>query len=255
MRKHTRNRTSLRSNREVGPAGSTEPTMPATPHAPSQRRPLGRPRPKARRGFRLSSGWAYAGVGVLIIAGIVGLVIYNNAQQNGHGGSQYPYQVGNPGPGSPAPAIKLTATDGSQFDLATWRGKTVLLYFEEGVGCQPCWDQLKDINSNFSQFQSLGVQQIVTITGDPMDAVRQKVSLEGIKTTVLSDPGLAASQGYSANQYGMMGTGADGHTFIVVGPDGMVKWRADYGGSPKYTMYVPVSNLVADMQQGLKPKG
>jgi peroxiredoxin len=225
MRKHTKNRTSLRS------------------------------KPKARRRFPLSSGWVYAGVAALVIAGIVGLVVYNNAQQNGQGGSPYPYQVGNPGPGSPAPAIKLTATDGSQFDLAAWRGKTVLLYLEEGVDCQPCWDQLKDVNSNFPQFQSLGVQQIVTITGDPVDALRQKVSLEGIKTPVLSDPGLAVSQSYSANQYGMMGTSADGHTFIVVGPDGMVEWRADYGGSPKYTMYVPVSNLVGDMRRGLKSKG
>jgi peroxiredoxin Q/BCP len=50
----------------------------------------------------------------------------------------------------------------------------------------------------------------------------------------------------------MMGAGQDGHSFILVGPDGLIKWRADYGGAPKYTMYVPVSNLLADMRAGIK---
>jgi peroxiredoxin Q/BCP len=36
-----------------------------------------------------------------------------------------------------------------------------------------------------------------------------------------------------------------------VGPDGEIRWRADYGGSPNYTMYVPVANLVADLRAGL----
>src|SRR6266704_3453257 len=70
-----------------------------------------------------------------------------------HGSSQagqYAFQVGSPGPGEPAPEIRLPATDGSTFDLAAMRGKTVLLYFQEGLSCQPCWDQLKDIQSNIN---------------------------------------------------------------------------------------------------------
>jgi peroxiredoxin Q/BCP len=47
---------------------------------------------------------------------------------------------------------------------------------------------------------------------------------------------------------------ADGHTFIVVGPDGRVDFRADYGGAPNYTMYVPISTLLADMKEGLHGK-
>ena len=69
---------------------------------------------------------------------------------------------------------------------------------------------------------------------------------------MLSDPGLAVSKAYDANSYGMMGTSADGHTFMVVGADGRIRWRADYGGAPKYTMYVPIDALVADLKQGLQ---
>jgi len=87
-----------------------------------------------------------------------------------------------------------------------------------------------------------------------MSALKQKAADEGITIPVLSDPDLAVSQSYTANGYGMMGASKDGHTFIVVGPDGLIKWRADYGGAPKYTMYVPISNLVADMRAGLSGK-
>jgi len=183
---------------------------------------------------------------------VVGALVYASNGGGGQQTSQYPYSVGSPGPGAQAPPIRLTGTDGSHFDLAAWRGKTVVLYFQEGVGCEPCWTQIKDIQSNFSQLQALGVNQVVTITGDPMDAVKQKATLEGITSPVLPDPGLRVSQTYSANQYGMMGTGADGHTFIVVGPDGVIKWRADYGGAPKYTMFVPVNVLLAQLKQGTR---
>lgn len=51
--------------------------------------------------------------------------------------------------------------------------------------------------------------------------------------------------------YGMMAGSADGHTFLLVGPDGRIRWRADYGGPPDYTMYIPVSNLIADIKAGM----
>lgn len=92
----------------------------------------------------------------------------------------------------------------------------------------------------------------MSITVDPLSALQQKVADEGLTIPVLSDQSIAVSQAYTANAYGMMGNSRDGHTFIVVGPDGLIKWRADYGGSPNYTMYVPISNLLADIRAGLK---
>ncbi|MHB8619090.1 MAG: peroxiredoxin family protein, partial [Chloroflexota bacterium] len=103
-----------------------------------------------------------------------------------------------------------------------------------------------------AQFQALGIDKIVSITTQPLDVIKQKAQLEGIRTPVLSDASLAVSQAYQANRYGMMGTSMDGHSFVLVGKDGIIKWRADYGGPPKYIMYVPVANLVADIRAGLK---
>jgi peroxiredoxin len=177
------------------------------------------------------------------------------ATSGGDLAGQYSFQVGNPGPGQIAPPIHLVSTAGTAFDLASLRGKTVLLYFQEGVTCQPCWDQAKDVGLKFQEFQTLGVDQVVTIASDPIDLLKQKTSDTGLSMPVLSDPDLAVSKAYRANDYGMMGQSRDGHTFILVGADGRIKWRADYGGAPAYTMYLPVENLLADMRRGLQKAG
>ena len=71
-----------------------------------------------------------------------------------------------------------------------------------------------------------------------------------LSTPVLSDPDLTVSKAYHASEYGMMGTSRDEHTFILGKPDGSIGWRADYGGAPKYTMFVPIAGLLADLKAG-----
>lgn len=177
---------------------------------------------------------------------------------SGSGGSSvnardaYPFVTGDPGPGQVAPPMRLAATDGTTFDLEAYRGETVLLFFQEGLMCQPCWDQIVDMEANWDRFSALGIDRMVSITTDPLDLLEQKVNDEGIETPLLSDPDLAVSLTYTTNLYGMMGTSMNGHSFIVVGASGEILWRADYGGAPKYTMYVPTDRLLADMRGGLE---
>jgi peroxiredoxin Q/BCP len=164
---------------------------------------------------------------------------------------RYKFQVGSPGPGQPAPMFHLPASDGGQFDLASQHGHPVLLYFQEGLTCQPCWDQLRDITTNFKSFQALGIDKIVSITTDPIGQIEQKLANENLSALVLSDSDLAVSGAYDTNSYGMMGRSRDGHSFILVGSDGRIVWRADYGGAPDYTMNLPVKYLLADLRRGL----
>lgn len=84
-------------------------------------------------------------IGVAVVA--LGVLFYlNNASNpsaNPAGTNQagkYAFQVGQPGPGTAAPTFSLPSTAGGTFNLAAYRGKTVLLYFQEGLTCQPCWD-------------------------------------------------------------------------------------------------------------------
>ena len=191
------------------------------------------------------------GVAILVLGVIYFLNAGNGSSASLNQARKYPFEIGSPGPGEQAPAFRLPSTDGSTFDLASLRGKTVLLFFQEGLSCQPCWDQIRDMESNTGTFRALGIDTIVSITTDPLDALKQKVADEGLSTPVLSDPSLAVSRTYHANQYGMRGESSDGHTFLVVGTDGRIKWRANFGGAPNYTMYVPISTLLADMKGGL----
>lgn len=204
------------------------------------------------RTTRIATAAAIAvGIAVLALGGIYYLT-NAGAPASGNGlAGKYPIAVGAPGPGQEAPPVELPSTNGGTFDLASARGETVLLYFQEGLMCQPCWDQITDMEAQSGKFKALGIDKTVSITNDPLGALKQKVESEGISMPVLSDPNLTVSKTYDANSYGMMGGSRNGHTFIVVGPEGEIEWRADYGGPPDYTMYVPVENLLADMRQGL----
>ncbi len=226
----------------------TPPKMRRTTKATShQRKYQGKSR-RFRTGIRVA---VFAGVAIVLLGVIYFLNAGNGSPSSANSSGKYPFAVGNPGPGEQAPPIRLQSTDGSTFDLAVLRGKTVLLFFQEGIACEPCWTQIKDIESNMQRFRALGIDSMVSITSDPLDTLKQKVADEGLSTPVLSDPSLTVSRTYNANQYGMMGESSDGHTFIIVGPDGRIKWRADFGGAPNYTMYVPISMLIADMKEGL----
>jgi cytochrome c biogenesis protein CcdA len=48
-------------------------------------------------------------------------------------------------------------------------------------------------------------------------------------------------------------TGFSRRSGIEVGPDGAIRWRADYGGAPKYTMFLPTTSLLADLKAGEHP--
>jgi hypothetical protein len=70
--------------------------------------------------------------------------------------------------------------------------------------CQPCWDQIVAIERELPKFRALGAGNLVSITGDPLHLLRQKMRDEGIKTPVLSDEGYAVSDACDARSYGMM---------------------------------------------------
>lgn len=195
--------------------------------------------------------------GVVVLAVVALFAIFvasngsNGSKNTNSAAGQYRFQVGDPGPGQPAPPIVLPSTAGGNFDLASLSGKTVLLYFQEGLGCQSCWDQMREIEANREEFAAAGIDEFITITSNSLDLISQKIAQDGISGPVLADVDLAVSKTYDANSYGMMGDSTDGHSFIVVGSDGIIRWRADYGGAPDYTMYVPTQSLLADLRAGL----
>ncbi|MCQ6271855.1 peroxiredoxin family protein [Pseudarthrobacter sp. R1] len=202
--------------------------------------------------------WGGIAAGTVAVLAAVVLLITSNQPPAATGGSTQSsaagYAVGNPGPGAKAPDFALPSTTGSTVKLSDYRGKSVLLYFHEGLGCQPCWDQIRDLDAARPQLKAAGIDQLLTITSGPANLIAQKMDDDNLSAIALADTKLDISRNYEANKYGMMGDSRNGHSFILVGPDGTIQWRADYGGAPDYTMYVPVNKLLSDLQAGKTTK-
>ncbi|WP_236826465.1 MULTISPECIES: peroxiredoxin [unclassified Blastococcus] len=183
---------------------------------------------------------------ILVIGGLYAL--YQSSTSSAGAADPERYDVGSPGPGEEAPDFTLPGTDGQDVSLSDFRGENVLLYFHEGLGCQACWDQIRDLEAATPQLEEAGVDRLVSITNAPQDLLVQKMDDDGLESLALADPDLAAIEAYKANKYGMMGDTTAGHSFILVDGEGEIVWRADYGGAPDYTMYLPVETILADLE-------
>jgi peroxiredoxin len=100
-------------------------------------------------------------------------------------------------------------------------------------------------------FQSLNVA-LVSIAIDPVADLSQAVSEFGITTPLLSDQGRTVSESYGVLRWAMP-NGEPGHTFVLVGKDGKVKWVRDYGAPENGgLMWVSVDVLYRELAARLK---
>jgi peroxiredoxin Q/BCP len=173
---------------------------------------------------------------LIIAAGVIGYVALTPREA---GGSIL-------GVGSTAPNFTLQDVAGGTFTLSDYKGKSnVLLLFNEGLSCQPCLQQMHDLDALNSQFSSMNVL-VVSVTPDSVDQLRGWMGSGGPQYgKVLSDAGLVAF-----NLYHPVGSGGSmmTHTFILINKAGMVIWRQDYGPD---TMYVQNTDILAAVTKAL----
>lgn len=148
--------------------------------------------------------------------------------------------------GSTAPDFTIQDVAGGTFTLSSYRGKSnILLLFNEGLSCQPCLQQMHDLDGLNAQLAPLNVL-VVSVTPNTVEELRGWMSAGGPRYgKVLSDPGLVAF-----NLYHPMGSGGSmmTHTFLLINRAGMVIWRQDYGPS---NMYVQNSEVLAAVTKAL----
>ena len=173
---------------------------------------------------------------LIIAAGVIGYVAFAPTS----GGAT------KDGSGSIAPDFTLPATNGATFTLSTYRGKSnVLLLFDEGLSCQPCLQQMHDLDELNVQFGGLNVT-VVSITPDSVNQLQSWATSNGPQYgLVLSDTNQVAFNLYHpAGSGGTMMT----HTFILVNKSGLIVWRQDYGPD---TMYVQNPEILAHVKNAL----
>ncbi|MDG6991432.1 MAG: redoxin domain-containing protein [Nitrososphaerota archaeon] len=183
---------------------------------------------------------------IALFAAAVGSIAYLVAV--GTGGSSVMLQAG-----QEAPEFELASVaNGTTFNLANFANKSdVLLFFNEGLSCSPCLQQMVDIDKDYSTFRQMGLT-VVSITTDSPSSLGTWAHNNGISNMmILSDSSLKVDTAYTT-----MGAGSGSmhpgmtpaHTFILVGKDGKILWREDYGTT---TMYVPMDQLIQAVKSAL----
>jgi len=164
---------------------------------------------QARRRQRRS--WALWGAALLVIAIVVTLALLNAGTTESADARQ-------------APDFTLPASDGSVVSLADYRGEPVVLYFNEGAGCDACLLQMQKIEQN-PEFAEAGITvlPIVMNSAEQINAERTRL---GVTTPFLIDDG-TVSDAYDTLGTGMH-EGLPGHGFILIDADGVQKWYGNY---------------------------
>lgn len=157
--------------------------------------------------------------------------------------------------GTTAPDFTLPATTGGTITLSDLRRQgRVLLYFHEGLSCDPCMQQVGELEKIRPDLEALNVT-LLSVTFDPVDELRQAEGRYGVKTIpVLSYHDAHTEVDYDLTRFSMgMGRRA-GHTFVLVDTDGVIRWRKDYwpgigmmvaGG----VMFVPAADILHEVKR------
>lgn len=168
------------------------------------------------------------GIGLAAIAVVAVMLLASRSPRFGEGA------------GSTAPAFTLASTNGGTASLADFRGQDVLLYFNEGVGCDSCFYQMAELEKSAAKLSASGLS-VVPIVVNPPDQVIAEMARFGLTTPFLIDTDTSVS-----NAYGVVGTGmhADlpGHSFVLVDGSGRIAWRGDYP-----SMFVTADQLLSDI--------
>jgi peroxiredoxin Q/BCP len=128
---------------------------------------------------------------------------------------------------------------------STLRGRKTLLFFSEGVMCQACFVQIRDIEKVEDELGKRGID-LVSITPDPPDVLRQAIGQYGIRTPMIADDDRNMSAAFDTLGQGMH-PDTPGHAFVLLDERGSVAWHRDYWLAPDRTMYVDPERLLADI--------
>lgn len=120
--------------------------------------------------------------------------------------------------GKAAPGIKLPADDGTTFDLAKLKGKTVVVYFYPKDDTSGCTQEAKDFTCLIDQFRAAGAQ-VVGISPDGVASKKKFKAKHDLAVTLAADESKSVSEAYGVwvekSMYGRKYMGVERATFLI----------------------------------------
>lgn len=200
-----------------------------------------KPSTYVHRGSRLK-------LGVFLVVMILAAVLIGYVATNGSQPGKKAVDAG-----SIAPGFTLTDTQGGTFTLSQFKGKSdVLLFFNEGLSCSPCLQQMTEMDQLNAQLTSMNIT-VASITADDMVQLARWANAPPPSggprySPVLDDQSLSVSTAYDVLGGTMHPGSSPGHTFFLIDKGGVVIWRHDYYPP---SMYVDPNQLLSDIKSGM----
>jgi peroxiredoxin len=199
----------------------------ATRRQGARRTNAARPQPARRR--RAAVLWLAAAV----VAGVVTAAVVATGSGSAQSGAV-----------RTAPGFTLTDTGGRAVSLASYRGRDVVLYFNEGAGCDACFYQMREFEQHAAQLNRAAIT-ILPIVMNPASQVRPELAAFGLHTPYLIDATGSVTRAYGALGKGMH-AGLPGHRFVLIDASGRQRWYGEYP-----SMYLPTAGLLAQVRAHL----
>jgi len=167
----------------------------------------------------------------------------------------YAYRASSAKPGAspdmlskPAPDFTLSTSDGREVKLADFQGKkNVLLFFNEGVGCDPCWQQTAALQQDLDTFAAMDTE-VYAVMVDAPGLIKQEAPRWRLKSLpILVDESRRVSRSYDA--LGGMHPDKPDHKFVLIGKNGLILWAADYP-----SMWVDEEVVVRQVRSLVQPQ-
>jgi len=141
-----------------------------------------------------------------------------------------------------ATPFTLPMSDGGTVSLSDYAGQPVILYFNEGAGCDSCLLQMAEIEKEpgFAD-NGIAVLPIVMNTAEQINADRERL---GVSAPFALDDG-TISEAYGTLGKGMH-EGLPGHGFILIDADGVQRWYGNYPSmwlEPSELLDIALENL------------
>ena len=131
-------------------------------------------------------------------------------------------------PGTIAPDFSLLSTSGKTISLSDYKEKNIFLFFNEGVMCSPCWQEVSKLERFRQEFDNLNTV-IIPISVDDQKTWDPILKEEKITTPILIDADRKVTKAYKAlGTPSSMHDDRAGHTYIHITPDGKIHSSADF---------------------------